>query len=51
MSSEMSKRTCPWCGVTHVYAFTEERLTMALSDHLKECDGDGGEPHHADAAG
>jgi hypothetical protein len=41
MRFEMSKRTCPWCGVTDVYAVNDERLTIALTDHLKDCDGDG----------
>jgi hypothetical protein len=44
----MSKRTCPWCGITHVYAFSDERLTIALMDHLKDCDGDGVETLSAD---
>jgi hypothetical protein len=44
MGLEMRKRTCPWCTVTHVWAVTEERLTIALSDHLKECQGDGSQP-------
>jgi hypothetical protein len=51
MSLELSKRTCPWCGVTHVYAISEERLTIALTDHLKVCEGDGSEPHRAEQAG
>ncbi|HEY0451113.1 hypothetical protein [Actinophytocola sp.] len=50
MSLEMSSRTCPWCGVTHVYAVNEERLTIALTDHLKDCEGDGGEQRRADRA-
>lgn len=40
----MHKRTCPWCAVTHVWAVDEERLTIALTDHLKECQGDGDVP-------
>ncbi|MEU0878118.1 hypothetical protein ABZ345_05930 [Lentzea sp. NPDC005914] len=44
MAVDMRKRTCPWCTVTHVWAVTEERLTIALSDHLKECQGDGSQP-------
>ncbi len=37
------KRTCPWCGAAHVYAFTWETLERALANHLKECQGDGSE--------
>jgi hypothetical protein len=32
----------------HVYAINEERLTIALTDHLKECEGDGSEPRRAE---
>jgi hypothetical protein len=35
------KRTCPWCGDAHVYAFTQETLERALADHLKYCQGGG----------
>jgi len=34
------KRTCSWCAVTDVYASTDERLTRAMTDHLKECKGE-----------
>ncbi|MFL6143570.1 MAG: hypothetical protein ACJ72N_17125 [Labedaea sp.] len=49
MKVKLSKRTCPWCAVTHVYAVTEERLTIALADHLKECAG--GAWGHAERTG
>jgi hypothetical protein len=51
MSLEMSRRTCPWCGVTQVYALSEERLTITLTDHLKVCDGEGGELPGQEEAG
>ena len=51
MGLEMRKRACPWCTVTHVWAVTEERLTIALSDHPKECQGDGAQPLGPESVG
>jgi hypothetical protein len=39
----MVRRTCPWCGVTRVYGFTEESVVRALTTHLASCGEEGEE--------
>lgn len=39
-TNPMIRRTCPWCGVANVYAFTDEGVLRALTTHLETCETD-----------